>query len=161
MPSSNRATLSSMLDAEMTILVRQEGAREPDIEPARAERIEHADLAGELERMIEYRQHGAGDHAGGPGTLRGGRQEHDRIGRIAAPVMEIVLYDPHMGVAVDVAEIDQAQGIVEILPGRLRSGDASGKNCMPNCTENLCSRVVLGGHSSAARFSCCQAAISV
>jgi len=39
--------------------VRQEGAREADIEAAAANRVQHADFAGELQRMVEDRQHRA------------------------------------------------------------------------------------------------------
>src|SRR5690606_13835206 len=48
-------------DAEAAELVRQEGARKADLEPAAGDGVEHADLARELERIVEHRQHGAGD----------------------------------------------------------------------------------------------------
>jgi len=50
-------------DAEAAELMRQEGAGEADIETAARQRIDHADLTGELQRMVEDRQHGAGDKA--------------------------------------------------------------------------------------------------
>jgi hypothetical protein len=50
-------------DAEAAELVRQEGARKADVEPPAGNAVEHRDLAGELEGMIEHRQHRAGDEA--------------------------------------------------------------------------------------------------
>ena len=50
-------------DAEAPEFVRQERARKPDIEPPAGNAVEHRDLARELERMIEHRQHRAGDEA--------------------------------------------------------------------------------------------------
>ena len=48
-------------DAEARELVRQERAREADLEAAAGDRVHHPDLAGELERIVEHRQHRAGD----------------------------------------------------------------------------------------------------
>ncbi len=78
-------------DAEAPKLVRQEGAREAYVEPAARQPVEHGDLAGELERMVEHRQHRAGHHPHPLRALRHGAQEHDRIGAVAAVSGEIVL----------------------------------------------------------------------
>ena len=53
-------------DAEAGELVRQEGARETDLHAAVGDRVDHADLAGELQRIVEHRQHRAGDEPDGP-----------------------------------------------------------------------------------------------
>ena len=51
----------------MAELVWQEGASKADIEPSTADRIEHGELAGELQGMIKRGQHGTGDQ---PRALR-------------------------------------------------------------------------------------------
>ena len=102
-------------DAEARELVRQEGAREADLEPAAGDRVEHADLARELERVVEHGQHGASDQPRLAGALGGGGEKEHRIGAVAAIAMEIVLDDPHMAVAEPVAQPDQFEAFREIL----------------------------------------------
>ena len=77
--------------AEARELVRQERAREADIEPAAGDGVEHADLARELERMIEDRQHRAGDESGALRARRCGGEEDDRVGAVAAILVKVVL----------------------------------------------------------------------
>jgi hypothetical protein len=47
--------------AEAGKLMRQEGACEPNLEPAARDRVEHTDLARQLERMVECGEHGPCD----------------------------------------------------------------------------------------------------
>src|SRR2546422_7181913 len=49
-------------DAERVELVGHERASEAGVEAAAADGVEHRELAGQLQRVIEDRQHGAGDH---------------------------------------------------------------------------------------------------
>ena len=102
-------------DAEAGEFMRQEGARETRLHAALRDRIQHGDLAGELERVVEYRQHRAGDQARRLGALGRGGEENDRVGRIAAVRVEIMLDRADMAPAVAVAKIDQPQAFVEIL----------------------------------------------
>ena len=78
-------------NAETPELVQQERAREPDVEPPARNAVEHRDLARELERMIEHRQHRPGDEAHRLRTLRHGGEEDDGIGAVAAIAREVVL----------------------------------------------------------------------
>ncbi len=78
-------------DTEAAEFVRQEGAREADVETPAGNAVEHGDLAGELEGMIEHRQHRSGDEPHRFRALRHGGEEDDRIGAIAAVSREIVL----------------------------------------------------------------------
>ena len=94
-------------NTEALIFVRQKGAGEAHLEPPAGDRIQHADLAGQLERVVEHRQHRPGHHARGPAALRGGGQEDDRVGAVAAVSVEVVLDRADVGVAVLVAQLAQ------------------------------------------------------
>ena len=78
-------------NAETPEFVQQERAREPDVEPTARNAVEHRDLARELERMIEHRQHRPGDEAHRLRALRHGGEEDDGIGAVAAIAREVVL----------------------------------------------------------------------
>ena len=78
-------------NAEAAELVRQERAREPDVEPAARNAVEHRDLARELERMVEHRQHRAGDEPHRLRALRHGAEKDDRVRAVAAVAGEVVL----------------------------------------------------------------------
>ena len=80
-------------------LVRQKRPREADIEPAAAQRIEHGDLAGQFQRMVEGRQHRAGHQPRPPRALRRRREKDDRVGAVAAVMVKIMLDDPDMRIA--------------------------------------------------------------
>src|SRR5215469_14985002 len=82
---------------EPTKLVRQEGARETDIETPIAYRVEHADFAGELERVVEDGQHGTRHQAHAARALCCGGKEQHRVGAVTAVVMKIMLDDTDMG----------------------------------------------------------------
>ena len=71
-------------DAETAEFVRQECARESDIEPSARNAVEHGDLARELERVIEHRQHRAGDQTDRLRALRHGGEKDDRVRAVAA-----------------------------------------------------------------------------
>ena len=77
--------------AEPAELVRQEGAREADIEATATDRIQHADLAGELQRVVEDRQHSTRNQPRVAGALSGGSEEQHRVGAVPAVVMKIML----------------------------------------------------------------------
>src|SRR6516225_506402 len=82
--------------AEAAKFVRQEGAREADIEPSVADRVEHADFAGELQRVVEDRQYGPGYQTCAAGALGGSSEEQHRVGAVAAIVMKIMFDDANM-----------------------------------------------------------------
>ena len=101
--------------AELLELVRQESARHAEIQTAAGNRVQHARLAGDLERMVEHRQHGAGHDARLPGPLRGGAEKDHRRRAVAAVGEEVVLDGPHVAVAVDVDQVAERQAFGEIL----------------------------------------------
>src|SRR5215510_3432928 len=78
--------------AEDVELLWDEGASKSSIEPAVADIIEHRQLAGELDGMVECGYHGAGDQPDASGAGRDGRQEDNRIGTMTAVVVKVVLY---------------------------------------------------------------------
>src|SRR5262249_11275346 len=95
-------------NAEVAELVWQESARKADVETFTAYRIEHGELAGELQGMIKRRQHGTGDQPRAFRALRGRGEKEDGIGAVAAPRMEIVFDDAHVCVAIHVTPVDEA-----------------------------------------------------
>src|SRR5579859_7281028 len=103
------------LYAEPRELMRQEGAREADVEAAVAQRVQHRQLAGELQRIVERWQHRAGDETCALGDLSGGSEEHDRVGTVAAVWMKVVLDCPYMAVAIAIAETDQHQRFLPVV----------------------------------------------
>src|SRR5262249_50176246 len=105
-------------DAEPGELVRQERARETDFEPSAGNGIEHADLTGKLERMVEHRQHGPGDEPRPRGAHGRRRQEHDRARAVAAVRGEIMLDRAHVGVAQCVAFADERERVLPVRLGR-------------------------------------------
>src|SRR5262249_9814050 len=106
-------------DAEAGELVRQEGAREADLEPSAGDRVQHADLARELERMVEHRQHGPGDEAR-PGAAHGcSRQEHDRARAVAAVRVKIMLDRAHGGIAQRIAFRARRERVLPVRLSRL------------------------------------------
>jgi hypothetical protein len=79
--------------AEAAKLVRQKGAGEPDIEAPAADRIQHPDFTGELQRMIEDRQHRTCHQPRPTRALsRSGEKQH-RVGAVPVIVMKIMLDD--------------------------------------------------------------------
>ena len=79
--------------------MRQKCTGKPDIEPPATDRVEHADLAGELERMVEDRQNRPGDQTSPARALGGSRQKNHRVRAVAAIIMEIMLDDPDVSEA--------------------------------------------------------------
>ena len=105
-------------DPEPAEFVRQERPRHADLQPPAGHRVQHADFARDLERMIENRQDGAGNQARLPGPLRCRREEDDRVGAIPAIGVKIMLDGTDVGIAIDVGEIRQLKTLGEILRAR-------------------------------------------
>src|SRR5690349_11814013 len=115
--------------------MRQKGAGETDLEPAVLDRIEHADLAGELKGIVKDREDRAGDELRLLAALGRGGQEQQRVGRIAAIGIEIMFDGADMTPAVGIGELAEAQAFVEILLARfLRRADI-GKELHPEIHE--------------------------
>src|SRR6516162_1424957 len=106
-------------DAEPAELVRQEGASKPDIESPAGDCIEHADLAGKLERVVEHRQHRAGHQPGAPRALGGGAEKHDRVGAVAAVGLEIVLDRADMREPQPIPLLRNIEAVAEVIAARL------------------------------------------
>ena len=71
-------------------LVRQEGACEADLGSTARDRVEHPDLTRELERVVEHGEHRASDEPHRRRARRGGREEQERVRRVAAVGVEVV-----------------------------------------------------------------------
>src|ERR1700758_3901462 len=95
--------------------MRQERAREADLEPAARDRIEHADLARKLERMVEDGEHGSGNEAGLLAAHRGRSQEYDWVWAVTAVGVEIVFDRTDVRVAEFVAYRDQIERLLPII----------------------------------------------
>ena len=93
----------------------QERAREADLEPAAGDRVKHADLARQLERMVEDGEHGSGNEAGFLAAHRGRSQEYDRVWAVAAIRVEIVFDRTDVRVAEFVAYRDQIERLLPII----------------------------------------------
>ncbi len=102
-------------DAEGIELVGHEGPRDADVEPAAADGVEHRELAGQLQRMIEDGQHRAGDHPHAPRPLAAGGEEETGVGAVAAVGREVVLDDLDAVVAQVVRDLGQLEHLLEVL----------------------------------------------
>src|SRR5579859_6318995 len=112
---------------ETAELVRQEGAGEADIEAPARDRVEHRDLTRQLQRVIERRQHRAGDEPRPLSALRRGGEEDDRVGAIAAIVVEVMLDDADVRVAEAVRLFGNVERLAEILLSRAILGSHVGE----------------------------------
>src|SRR6266850_4731255 len=108
--------------AEDLELLRDEGAPEAHVETAVAEVVQHRQLGGQLDRVVEGRDHGPGDRSDPVGAGRDGRQEDHGIRRVAAVVVEVVLDGLDRVEAEPVGALDQAQTVGEIRRGRIVGG---------------------------------------
>src|SRR5439155_5200625 len=79
--------------AEAANLVRQEGTREAEVEATAADRIKHADFAGELQGVIKDRQHRTRPQPRPARTLSCGGEKQHWVGTVPAIVMKIMLYN--------------------------------------------------------------------
>ena len=102
-------------NAEAGELMGQEGAGEADIKAAVAQRVRHRDLAGELQWVVERRQHRPGDKPGMARALRGGGEEQEGVGAVAAVGVKVVLDRADMAVAILVAQVDQPQRLLPVV----------------------------------------------
>ena len=127
-------------DAEAPELVQQERAREPDVEPAARNAVEHRDLAGELERMIEHRQHRAGDEAHRLGALRHGGEKDDRVRAVAAVAREVVLDGARVAEAQRLGFLRDRQQFRVIVGGALVGVVDGGKKLHTELHVAPCSR---------------------
>ncbi len=109
-------------DAEAAEFVRQKRAREADVEPAAADAVEHRDFAGELERVVENRQHGTGDEPCFRRAHRGGGKKDDRVGTVAAVVVKIMFDDAHVRVADAIGRFGDSQAVAEVVRRRFLFG---------------------------------------
>ena len=107
--------------------MRQEGAREADVEAAMRNGVEHGDLAGELDRVVEGRHDRAGDEPHVFGARRRRRQKHDRIGAIAAIALEIMLDRARVGVAERLGLLGDGEAFGKIIRGALVAWPEIGK----------------------------------
>jgi hypothetical protein len=99
--------------------LRDKRTAEAHVEAAVADVVQHRQLRGELDGVVERRNDGAGDRTDSLGASCDGRQEHDRIRRVAAVVEEIVL-DGLDGVESElVGALREAQALGEILRRRI------------------------------------------
>jgi hypothetical protein len=114
-------------NVEAPELVRQEGAREADVEAAAGNGVQHGDFAGELDRVVEGRHDRAGDESHGLGARRRRRQEHDRIRAIAAITLEIMLDRTRVGVAERLGLLGDGEAFGKILRGALVARSEIGK----------------------------------
>src|SRR5262249_1517472 len=77
--------------AEDVELLWDEGASKSCVEASLADVIEHRQLAGELDGMVERGYHGAGNQPDASGAGRDGRQQDDWIRTVTAVIVEVVL----------------------------------------------------------------------
>ena len=102
---------------EAAKLMRQERARETDLDAPARDCVEHGDLAGKLERVVEHGQYGTGHKAHRLGALRQRGEKHNRIGAVSAISFEIVLHRPSVGEAQGLGLFGDREAIGEIAGG--------------------------------------------
>jgi hypothetical protein len=120
--------------------VRQERARKADVEASARDAVEHRDFAGKLERMVEHRQHGAGDEAHGARALRHRRKEHDGVGAVAAVAREVVLDGAGVGEAELLRFLRDRKRFREVVGGALVGVVDGGKELHTELHLASCSR---------------------
>ena len=118
-------------------LVGQEGPREAGVEAAIRDAVEHRQLAGVLQRVVERGHDGAGDEPDVWRALRGGAEEDDRVRAGAAVGLEMMLHDADRGEAELVGTFGQVQALREVLRADFCSGRKHGKKLIPNRMANL------------------------
>jgi hypothetical protein len=109
-------------DAEAGKLVGQEGACEANLQAAPGDRVHHPDLARELERIVEHRQHRTGDEPDRARHRRRGAEKDERIGAVAAIGQKIVLDRAHVGEAQPLRELRELERLAPVLVGGLLVG---------------------------------------
>src|SRR4029077_7498696 len=114
-------------NAEAGKLVRQESTGKPHLQPAGGNRINHPDLARKLQRVVEHRQHRAGDQTHGARQCRRGGKEDEWVGTVAAIGQEIVLDRAHIGKAQLLGELGELERLAPILVGGLLVRTDGGK----------------------------------
>ena len=116
--------LAALVEAhpEPLELVGQEGACEADLESTARDRVEHADLTRELQRVVEDGEHRAGDEPHRPRPSRRGRQEDERVRRVPAVVVEVVLDSADVREPEGLGLLGESQCLVEVLARRRRLG---------------------------------------
>ena len=138
MPSAKRARLSSSVTPKRANSCGRKARAKPISSRPSRDRIEHRDLAGELERVVEDRQHRAGDQPRSLRALRRGGEEDDRVGAVAAIGMEIVLDGADMAPAVAIGKLGRGAGIrSKYCWPDFSAGPTSGKNCIPKSMRRL------------------------
>jgi hypothetical protein len=65
---------------EPDVIERERAAPDPEFEPSVAEDIGGRGLLDDLHRVMQRQQGNRGSEPDAPGSLRGGRQDHQRIG---------------------------------------------------------------------------------
>ena len=113
--------------AKAAKLVRQKSAGKTDIETPAADRVQHADLTGELERMVKDRQYGTRHQARAPRALRGGGEEQHRVGAVPAVVMKIMLDDADVRKHELLCLLHKGESIAKILGTGFLIGPDIGK----------------------------------
>ena len=114
-------------DAETGELMRQEGARESHLKPAAGNGVHHTDLACELQRIVEHRQHRTGDETHRARQRRRRTEKDERIGTVAAVGQKIMLDRAHIGEAQLLGELRELERLAPILVGGLLLGTDGGK----------------------------------
>ena len=99
--------------------MQQERPREADIETATGDRIDHADFAGKFQRMVEHRQHRAGDQPRPLGALRRRREKDERVRAVATVMMKIVFDGADVRIAQPIGRLAQVQALGEVVHGGL------------------------------------------
>ena len=99
------------VEAERGVFLGNERAAEAHIEAAVGNIVEHRELARELDRMIERRDHRPGDRPHALGARGDRREQHDRIGGMAAVIVEIMLDRLDRGKAERVGVLAHAQAL--------------------------------------------------
>ena len=96
-------------------LFRDEGPPEAHVQPAVAQVVEHGQLSGQFHGIVEGRDHRTGDGPQAPGASGDRREEHHRVRRMPAILVEVVLHGLDGVVPQLVGTLGETQTLGEVL----------------------------------------------
>ena len=100
--------------AEPAEFMRQKSTGETHFQATLADAVEHSDLPGKLQGMIESRQNGTSNQLYPAAALRCRREECDRVWRVATVPLKIMLNDTNMMKSERICLGNKAKTLVEI-----------------------------------------------
>jgi hypothetical protein len=100
---------------EPDVVKRESAAPDPEFEPSIAEDVGGRGLLDDLHRVMQRQQGYRGSEPDAPGSLRGRRQDHQRIGEDRERAAKVELSKPRRIEAKLISELDLREDVVVAL----------------------------------------------